>query len=180
VNQPGQYLSGGRVVLIADRYGMEIGFQRQPILFLYGGSCIMRSAYLILGLLLFVSVACSGQSAPSAPSNPSADLPSWSMKVDGVDYNFSMSDILQGRQTASVKPGTNMSPSELRVFYAVMFTSTNFPKAYWDRYCQTYKLFYAFFVAHSDAYMLNMVVVQESHGFDVPDKGPGVPPAPIC
>ena len=79
-----------------------------------------------------------------------------------------------------VKPGTTMSAADLRVYYAVNFTQANFPILYWDRYCGTYKIFKAFFDKQTDAYMFSMVTTQESHGFDVPDKGTGVPPAPIC
>ena len=112
-------------------------------------------------LALALALGCS--TAPTVPSLPVVD-----------SYGQTQ------RTVQSVIYGTDMSANELRVYYAVNFVQTNFPKTPFDKYCATYKIFKTFFDNHSDSYMFGMVALQESKGYDVPNKGPGVPPAPIC
>ena len=140
----------------------------------------MRSAYLTFGLLLVLSVACSGQSAPSAPASPSADLPSWSMTMDGVEHSYGLASLSDNRSAAVVKPGTTMSAAELRVYFAVNIV--NDPSYGWPSWykCPVYKAIYAVMLKQSDATVRSWVVTMEANGYDVPDKGPGVPPKPIC
>jgi hypothetical protein len=103
------------------------------------------------------------------------------MTVGGIQYDFGMADLFRGKRVLDyVKPGTTMTAADLRVYYAVNFVQTNFPKNPFDKYCATYKAFKAFFDGKTDAYMFGMVTLQESKGYDVPDKGTGVPPPPIC
>jgi hypothetical protein len=116
-------------------------------------------------------VGCGGGSSPTTPTGWKDDI-----IVNGV----ALSSTVGSHTSATVYPGTDMSANDLRVFYAVNFTTTNFSQAYWSKYCLTYQLFYKFFAAHSDEYMFNMVTKQEAHGYDVPYVGAGVPPAPIC
>ena len=140
----------------------------------------MRSAYLtlILGLLLVVGVACSGAPAPVAPSSPSADLPSWSLTLDGVEHVYGLP--MEDRNAQAVKPGTTMSAAELRIYFAVGIV--NDPSYGWPTWarCPVYKSFITQFNKQSDATIMSWVVTMEANGYDVPDKGPGVPPKPIC
>ena len=135
----------------------------------------MRSAFLTVGLLMCMSLACSGGSGPVAPDNPSAELPSWQMNIDGTDYEVGPADLYGNRSLAAVDPGTDMTPDELRVYFAVNITQVNFPPFMW---CMIYK-FYIFPVmaAQPDEDVLGWVEVMEGNGYDVPN---GPPPAPIC
>ncbi len=135
----------------------------------------MRSAFLTVGLLMFLSLACSGPSAPTAPSTPTADLPSWVINVDGSDYEVGPGDLLSDRYAAAVEPGTDMTPDELRIYFAVNITKANFPRFLW---CLVYKYYiYPVMLAQPDEEVLRWVEVMEGNGYDVPNAPP---PPPIC
>jgi len=128
-----------------------------------------------MGLMLFMGMACSNGQAPVAPSNPQADLPVWSIDVNGSSYQVGPADLIGDRLLAAVKPGTNMTVAQLRVYFAVNITKATFPvPKYW---CMVYPIIYATIAAQPASAVLSWVVTMESKGYDVPD---GPPPAPLC
>ena len=133
----------------------------------------MRSAFLILGLMLFMGMACSSGSEPTSPALVS-DLPSWQINVDGQDYNVGLGDLMGDRMVTAVTPGTNMTVAELKVYLAVYIVKLTFSPAYW---CPAYRIFYPVMASQTDAKIWYYVNLMESKGYDVPN---GPPPAPIC
>lgn len=55
----------------------------------------MRFAFLTQALLVFLSMACSGGSAPTTPSSTSADLPSWQIDLNGDIYDVDLGGLLE-------------------------------------------------------------------------------------
>ena len=142
----------------------------------------MRSAFLTVGLVLILSVACSSNSVPTAPENPSAGLPSYAINIDGRDYQAGVGDLLRDRVAAAVVPGTDMTPDELRQYFAVNIVYKLFPVwlggGYWA-YCRCYGYWALMesFALETDEEILSWVEDMEAAGYDVPN---GPPPDPIC
>ncbi|HEX9746368.1 MAG TPA: hypothetical protein VGB30_13160 [bacterium] len=135
----------------------------------------MRSAFLILSFMLFVGMACSGSSAPVAPDNSIADLPSWTVNVDGQDYDLSLGDLLDNDRTlAFVDPGTDMTADQIKVYFAVNLTMGMFPPNYW---CAVYQITISTLRAQPDSAAYSWVATFEAAGYDIPN---GPPPDPLC
>ena len=135
----------------------------------------MRFAFLTVAMLMLVSMSCSGSSAPTMPDEPVADLPSWNISVDGEDYVVGPADLLGDRQLADVDPGTDMTADELRMYFAVNITETNFP-GFWA--CVIFKFYlYPLLQQQPDEVMFGWVEIMEASGYDVPN---GPPPDPLC
>ena len=153
----------------------------------------MRLIYMpivMLALCLFITMGCNKANTPDVKvattpttTTVTADTSLWSTTITyAKDGTVSWTVTLDGKTTLvddkevatraaqSITPGTDMTPNDLRVYYAVGFTSTNFPKAYANKYCATYKIFKAYFDKQPDTYMLWLVTWQEGRGFDVPSK----------
>ena len=135
----------------------------------------MRFAFLTITMLVLVSMSCSGSSAPTVPSEPVADLPSWNISVDGQDYVVGPGDLLNDRQVAEVDPGTDMVADELRMYFAVNITQTNFP-GFWE--CVIFKFYlYPLLQQQPDEVMFSWVDMLEASGTDVPQS---LTVGPIC
>jgi hypothetical protein len=133
----------------------------------------MRSAFLTVGLLMILGMACSGPSAPVAPEGPVADLPSWLINVDGSEYEVGPGNLLSGRR-AAVVPGTSMTPDELRNYFGEKIVEANFPQSMWTFVSRNYMA--PLINSQPDEEILHWVEVMEANGFDVPSS----PPPPIC
>jgi len=130
----------------------------------------MRNALLITFVLalLFVFMGCGG-SSPITPGQPKfADQ---KITLDFKDYYLDQLNMPSGSmhnpQGDIVVPGTDMTYAEQRIYWSVGFTSANFPKAYADKYCNTYKIFKAYFDKQPDSYMDYMVTWEEGRGWNV-------------
>ncbi len=136
----------------------------------------MRFAFLTVSMLVLLCMSCSGNSAPTTPDYQEADLPSWTFNIDGQEYVAGPGDLLNDRQLAEVvDPGTDMTPDELRVYFAVNITGETFPGFI---QCTVYKFYmYPMMETIPDQGILAWVVVMEAQGYDVPN---GPPPDPIC
>ena len=134
----------------------------------------MRSALLLMGLMLFMGMACSNGQAPVAPSNPQTNLPVWTVDLNGTAYEVGPADLIGDRLLAVVVPGTDMTVAELRIYFAVNITKATFPYSrYW---CMVYPFIYGAIAAQPDAEVLRWVEVMESNGYDVPNGPPPSPP----
>jgi hypothetical protein len=134
----------------------------------------MRSAFLTVGLLMILGMACSGPSAPVAPENPAADLPSWLINVDGSEYEVGPGNLLSDRYAAAAVPGTDMTPDELRIYFGVKIVEANFPQTMWSFVYRNYMV--PLIDSQRDEDVVRWVEVIEAYGCDVPDT----PPSPIC
>lgn len=136
----------------------------------------IRNLFLLFVLVVLLVVGCKNTTQPTAPT-VQADLPTWTITVDAVDYTIGPADLMRDRMAQVVDPGTDMTTAELRVYFAVNIVKTNFPPFY---QCAVYKIFYSVMLAQTDQFIWRMVQTMEYNGYDVPNKGPGVPPPPIC
>ena len=135
----------------------------------------MRFAFLTVSMLALIAMSCSGGTSPTAPSNPTADLPNWTINYEGQDYIVGPGDLMEDRTLAAVDPGSDMVPDELRMYFAVNITQTNFP-GFWE--CTIFKFYlYPLLVTVPDEEVMSWVDVMEAEGYDVPN---GPPPPPIC
>ena len=125
----------------------------------------MKHFLTIIVLSIALITGCGSASTPVAP-----DVDSF--HANGLDILITGDRVL-----AAVVPGTNMSANELRVYFAVNMTKASFIWYFW---CPVYKQFMVTFNGLPDATIYSWVTVMESNGYDVPNKGNGIPPAPIC
>ena len=135
----------------------------------------MRLALLTTFLLMLVGTSCSGYSTPVSPKDTVGDLPSWNIRVDGMDYTVGPADLIGDRQLANGAPGSDMTADELRVYFAWNLSTTNFPT---DLQCTVYSFYMLpLLMAQPDATMFYWVTVMEGNGYDVPN---GPPPEVPC
>jgi len=135
----------------------------------------MRFAFLTVSVLALLVMSCSGGTTPTAPDSTIADLPTWTINYEGSDYIVGPGDLMSDRTLAVVDPGTDMTPDEIRLYFAVNITQTNFP-GFWE--CTIFKYYmYPMLQTVPDEEIMAWVDVIEGEGFDVPN---GPPPPPIC
>ena len=135
----------------------------------------MRFAFLTVTMLALLAMSCSGGTSPAVPNIQTADLPVWTISYEGQDYDTGPGDLLDDRQLAAVDPGTDMTPDELRLYFAVNITHESFP-GFWE--CTIFKFYlYPLLMTVSDEEIMGWVDVMEGQGYDVPN---GPPPPPIC
>ncbi|HEX9746367.1 MAG TPA: hypothetical protein VGB30_13155 [bacterium] len=134
----------------------------------------MRAAFLVLLSMLFIGIACSGNTGPIAPEKSSDTLPSWTIDVDGESFVISLEALKSARTLADVDPGTDMTPAEIRQYFAVYLTTSMFPPAWW---CPVYGITLTTLQAQPDSEVWSWVDKFESSGYDIPN---GPPPDPPC
>lgn len=136
----------------------------------------MRKLFLVPLLALIISCGGNAVIPDVEPGLKGIDqVPSWEITVDGVDYEFSIACLMTvDRRGQGVDPGTDMTPDELRVYFANEMTMASFPEFWW---CPVYKYFKAALDNESDFIMNFLVYIMELNGFDVPNRPA---PVPIC
>lgn len=150
----------------------------------------MRSCiYYLLALVLVLIIGCGTHSPIETPTirdgTTDYGLPTFEIgPVDGLFYTVDMNIVLDAmradRTCQDIDPGTDMTPDELRQFFAVNIVHTTFP-GMWE--CTIYKYYMVPFLdAMPDTTMYEWVEVFEWNGVDIPNADPAVPipPDPIC
>ena len=128
----------------------------------------------VLALTLLFSLAC--YNAPTVPEpDRAADMPTVDVTFQGVTYTVGVADIMASRTAQDiVTPGTDMTPDELRQYFAVEICSSG---AFSPWECLIYPLMVEALEGETDFMMTFMVYIMELNGYDVPN---GPPPEMDC
>jgi hypothetical protein len=127
--------------------------------------------------LSFVLTAC-GSTSPTVPVERHDAMVIATIAYEGVEYTATMDTIVRDiRSCQAIKPGTNMTVAQMKVWLAVQCAkSPDFPA--WIPDCLLYKMFYAQIKNSTDATMYAAVADYEAKGYDWPDTPPA--PTPLC
>lgn len=124
---------------------------------------------LIAITLMAMAILAIGCGSPVEPDYSDYELPTFEV-WDGLVVG--PADLMEGRQSTTVDPGTDMSPRELRQYFAVNIAeATGF-----DYVCPIYRILRDIFETLSDSTFELWVVVMEAQGYDVPNAPPPEPP----
>lgn len=144
---------------------------------------------ILIPILLF---ACNSSGSPVAPDPDHlpdvsdkviCNLPHWEFSLGGETFTYGFKDLWLHNHApdrsvqAPVDPGTDMSDSDLCIYFAGHIVDDIF-QGDWEnwRACKIYGFFWAYFMGCNHATLMRFVYIVESHGIDVPDELDIFPP----